>query len=247
MNNTEIRTLDTKLETLSNKYKVASTKAIAQKFKDLGFTVDKYQEAKVKNKSKQGYQKHLVTLSNDTLLGGTKNGTKLQVLVTNSHDGTSSLVIQLGVYRFACANGLIVGETFEKISLRHTGQIVEQIEESVMRIVAQANRLNDTIERMKSTKLDAAQQKAFFDRAIKLRYENKSTEDVEIPVLRSEDEENNVFNLFNRVQESLIRGGQKAKNNRGNLRTVKAVTSIDNLKRINEGLFDLAVEYSQAA
>jgi hypothetical protein len=245
--NTEITTLDTKLETLSNKYKVASTKAIAQKFKDLGFTVDKYQEAKVRRASKKGYQKHLVTLSNDTLLGGTKNGTKLQVLVTNSHDGTSSLVIQLGVYRFACANGLIVGETFEKINIRHTGDIVEKIEENVMRIVAQANRLNDVLEKMKSTQLDAEKTREFFDRAVKLRYENKTSSDVEIPVLREADEGNNVFNLFNRVQESLIRGGQKAKNKRGNLRTVKEVTSIDTLKRINEGLFDLAVEYSNAA
>ena len=131
--------------------------------------------------------------------------------------------------------------------MRHTGNIVEQIEENVMRIVAQANRLNETLEKMKSTRLDAEKQKEFFDRAVKLRYENKTSSDVEIPVLREADEDNNVFNLFNRVQESLIRGGQKAKNKRGDLRQVKAVTSIDNLKRINEGLFDLAVEYSNAA
>lgn len=245
--NTEITTLDTKLDTLSGKYKVASTKAIAQKFKDLGFTVDKYQEAKTRKASKKGYQKHLVTLSNPTLLASNKNDTKLTVLVTNSHDGLNSLTIQLGVYRFACANGLIVGETFEKVRLRHTGNIEEQIEENVMRIVAQANRLNDVLEKMKSTKLDAEKTREFFNRAVKLRYENKSIDQVEIPILREEDRDNNVFNLFNRVQETLVRGGQGVKNKRNTLTKAREITSIDNIKRINEQLFDLAVEYSQAA
>ena len=245
--NTEITTQDTKLSTLSDKYRLVKTRDIAQKFRDMGFTVDKYQEAKVRNKSKQGFQKHLVSLSNPTLLSSIHSDTKLQVLVTNSHDGTNALTLQLGVYRFCCANGLIIGSTFEKVKLRHTGMILEQVEESILRIVSQAKKLDETLTAMKTKVLTREESQAFIERAVKLRYENKTASDISFPVLRTEDDQNNVFALYNRVQEHLVNGGNDVRNSRNQTRAARRLTNITALVKLNENLFDLANEFALAA
>lgn len=243
----EITTLDTKLDTLSNKYKLVETKVITNKFKALGFNVDAYQETRVRKVSKQGFQKHLVRLSNPTLLSSKHRDLKLQLVITNSHDGLSAFTIKLGIFRLVCANGLMVGTTFESISLRHTGTIIEQVDQAVERMVAQVNKLDAAITKMKDTVLTPEQSTAFIARAIKLRYENKSFNDVDFPTLRPEDTGNNVFVLYNRIQESLVRGGNQVRSNNNRLRQARGLTNITALTKLNENLFDLASEFSQAA
>ena len=243
----EITTLDTKLSTLSDKYKLVETKKIADKFKALGFNVDDYQAARVRKVSKQGYQKHLVRLSNPTLLSSAHKDLKLQLVVTNSHDGLSAFKIQLGIYRLVCSNGLMVGTTFESISLRHTGTIIDQVDQAVERMVAQVNRLDLAITAMKTKVLTKEQTTLFIAQAIKLRYPDKSIMDVSLPILRREDEENNLFTLYNRIQENLVRGGNQVRNNQNRLRQARQLTSITALTKINEQLFDLANEYAVAA
>lgn len=245
--NTQITTLDTKLNTLSEKYKVVQTKLIADKFKSLGFTVDKYQETKVRKASKQGYQKHLVRLSNPELLTSKHSDVKLQLVITNSHDGLSAFTIKLGIYRFVCANGLMVGTTFESVSLRHTGNIIDEVDTAIEKMVAQLSKLDDAITLMKKTKLTKERQKQFLSEAIKIRYEDKSMMDVEIPILRTEDGEDNVFSLFNRVQETLERGGNRVRTNQNRLRNARSLTSISAITKLNESLFNLATEYTLAA
>lgn len=247
MRNTEIDTLDTKLETLSEKYKLVPTKSIAEQFYAMGFIKEDYQAVRVRKKSKEGYQKHIVRLSNPTLLSSAHNDVKLQLVVTNSHDGLSAFKIQLGIYRLVCSNGLMVGRTFESIALRHTGNVIEQVEKSIERMVAQVNKLDAAITLMKQKTLTPEQTTQFVARAIALRYPDKSINDVELTIRRDEDKENNVFTLYNRIQEDLVRGGNEVRNNQNRFRRARNVTSIDKLTKLNEGLFDLASEFSQAA
>ena len=240
-------TLDTKLDKLSNKYKVVATKQLAEKFKSMGFVVDEYKETRVRKASKQGYQKHLVRLSNPNILSTKHNDIKLQLLVTNSHDGLSGFSIKLGFFRFVCSNGLIVGDVFESVNLRHTGNIIEKVDDAVERMVAQTKKLDDAITAMKLKTLTEDEQREFISKAIKLRYPTKDIQDVSIPILRPEDGENNVFSLYNRVQETLIRGGTRIRGNNNRLRTARSLNAINAVSKVNEQLFDLANELSQVA
>ena len=123
---------------MSPKYKTVQTNVIAQRFKDLGFVVDEV----LQRKSRKGagpYAKHMVRLSHPTLLSSKHNDLKLQLIVTNSFDGSASFGMQLGFFRFVCANGMIVGEQLESFKHKHNGNILEEIDTSIERIVAQAN------------------------------------------------------------------------------------------------------------
>lgn len=235
-----ITTLDQKHSSRSEKYKVVPTREIASRFKELGFVVDDYMEARVRKTDRIGYQKHMVRLSNPSLVSA-HGDIKLQLLVTNSHDGSTSFKMQLGFYRFVCSNGLIVGETFESVRLRHTGDIVEEIDEAIERIVAQTNRLDVLISKMKSKELSPLESARFIEEAIQIRNLKGLNE---LPILRPEDMGSDLFTLYNRVQEMLVNGGVNYRNQRDRTRRLRGVSNIAALTKINEQLFDLAARYA---
>ena len=48
------------------------------------------------------------------------DGINLQLILKNSYDGSSCVSFDIGAYRMACSNGLVVGKTFAVIKKRHT-------------------------------------------------------------------------------------------------------------------------------
>ncbi len=242
-----ITTLDQAHPRVSAKYKLVPTKLIAQKFFDLGFKVDDYKAVRVRDASRIGYQKHFVRLSHPSLLNTQHKDVKLQLLVTNSHDGSSALSIKLGIFRLVCSNGLVVGSVFEAVTLRHTGRIIEEIDGAVERMVAQVQKLDAYLTQMKSRTLSESEIKEFYDRAVKVRYGDKMAgQDVTIHARRPDDTANDLFTVYNRVQETLIRGSRVIGAN-GRERQRRGITNINKDVSINEQLFDLATEYLQVA
>jgi hypothetical protein len=241
--NNPIATLDQPHARVSNKYRLVPTKAIAQKFKDLGFVVDEYKEVRVRDASRIGYQKHFVRLSHPVMLKSRHNDLKFQLLITNSHDGSSSFMIQIGIFRFICSNGMVVGTVFESVTLRHSGRVLEEIEPAIERIVAQINKLDDALDKMKNRQLNTAEIAKFYDEAVKFRYGDKvQGNDVEILSRRTADDANDLFTVYNRAQEALVRGSRVVGSN-GRFRQRRAITNINKDKAINEKLFDLAYSY----
>lgn len=246
-NNALITTIDQPHPRVSAKYQLVPTKLIAQKFFDLGFKVDEYKSVRVRDASRIGYQKHFVRLSHPTLLNTKHDDVKLQLLVTNSHDGSSSFSIKLGIFRLVCSNGLVVGTTFEAVTLRHTGRILEEIDGAVERMVAQTKKLDEALERMKTRTMTAEEIAKFYNEAVKIRYgANYGKDDVVVTSRRTADDANDLFTVYNRAQEALIRGSE-ARGGNGRFRQRRAITNINKDLTINEKLFDLAYSYVQPA
>lgn len=59
------------------------------------------------------FPEHRVTIQND-------DEVDLQLNIHNSYDGSKPFTIDVGGYRLICSNGMIIGQTFSKISRRHT-------------------------------------------------------------------------------------------------------------------------------
>lgn len=238
-----IKTLDKKHPRVSEKYQLVPTKAIAEKFYALGFKLDEYKSVRVRDSSRIGYQKHFVRLSHPTMLTSKHNDLKFQLLVTNSHDGSSSFSIKLGIFRMVCSNGLVVGSVFESIVLRHTGKVLEEIEPAIEKIVAQIHKLDSCLDKMKATQLNAEQVKKFYNEAVKVRYGEKYTaQDVTIQSLRPADDANDLFTVYNRAQEALIRGS-RVRGANSQWRTRRGISNITKDISINAKLFDIAYSY----
>ena len=47
-----------------------------------------------------------------------------EIILLNSHDGSSSYQMIPGMFRFVCTNGMICGQTFGEIRVPHKGDVV---------------------------------------------------------------------------------------------------------------------------
>jgi hypothetical protein len=225
----------------SEKFGFISSQGLVNAFEKHGLTLDKVVEMKIrKNKlERQGFQKHRM-LFNTGL--NVKDGT-LQMLVTNSHEGSSALKFQLGFYRFVCSNGLIVGNDIVKpIKIRHTIDNVEHLNDSISMILNQKTNVYESIESLSAKRWNDDKIHEFSQKALDLRgYE--LTNGVLMPrftVKRSEDRQADAFTIMNVVQENIIRTGFKAFDDQGKMHGLRAIKSLDEQNRINTGLWDLA-------
>lgn len=239
----EINTLDQKLPTLSDKYKLAKTSEMVKRIEGLGFTMVKFVAMKVRKKERQGFQKHRAIFTSPELKA-TSDGVP-QLLLTNSHDGTSSVVLQLGFFRYVCSNGLIVGSNIiEPIRVRHSGNdFDERLIVAINFIVAQAHKLTESIDKLKATKLTNAEILAFQREALQKRLGDVKIESFSMPVHRTEDQANDLFTVMNVVQENLIRGGARVLIEQDGKRKDKAVRRVNSMvaqTEINTMLWDLA-------
>ena len=241
---TEIQKLDQKLPTLSEKYKLAKTSEIIKNIEGLGFTMDRFVALKVRKKERQGYQKHRAIFTSP-LMKATSDGVP-QLLLTNSHDGTSSVILQLGFFRMVCSNGLVAGDNLiQPVRIRHSGEnFNERLIEGINYIVAQAEKLTQSIDKMKQTKLSAAEIADFQRQAIQRRLgDGVKLESFTVPVQRSEDKGDDLFTVMNVVQEALIRGGARVLIEQAGQRKDKAIRKVRGMlsqTEINTMLWNLA-------
>jgi hypothetical protein len=241
---TEIQTLDQKFHTLTDKYKLAKTSEMIATIEGLGYKMDRFVALKVRKKERHGFQKHRVIFTSPTLKA-IVDGVP-QLLLTNSHDGTSSVILQLGFFRTICANGLVVGDNLiQPVRIRHSGEnFNERLIEGINFIVAQADKLTQSIDKMKQTKLSDAEIKDFQRQAIQNRLgDDVKLESFSVPVQRTEDQETDLFTVMNVVQEALIRGGARVLVEEDGKRKDKAIRKVRGMvsqTEINTMLWNLA-------
>jgi len=225
----------------SKNFGFVSSERLAGMLESHGLTLNKVIEMKIrKNKEiRQGYQKHRMLF--DTKIE-TSDG-KLQLLVTNSHEGSSSLKFQLGFFRYVCSNGLVIGSTIlEPVTVRHTIANVEKIHSVVLDVVAQAEKVIESIEKMKSKNLNLEEIKALEIKALELRGYNKEKHGEVIPLFtakRAEDLSKDAFTVLNVIQENMLRTGFEIENNTGKMVKLRAIKSLDEQNRINAELWDI--------
>ena len=90
----------------SEKYTVIKTIDVLDKFKAHGFTVSAYEESRVRNQDRSNKMKHFVRMKID---GST--GCDREIVIMNSHDGTSSLKLNFGLFNYVCQNQLVFGDS----------------------------------------------------------------------------------------------------------------------------------------
>jgi hypothetical protein len=176
-----------------------------------------------------------------------------EMVLVNSHDGTSAYRLMAGVFRLVCSNGLIVAaSTIDEIKVRHSGNILGEISEAVDHMRAELPKIGSKIEQFQQLQLSAGEQEIFARAALTAKY--GSYDDAPIPAKsilqarRTADESPTLYNTLNVVQESLIRGG-----NRYTLRTERtvqrrttgAVNSVDGNTSINKAVWQLAEEMAK--
>lgn len=194
--------------------------------------------------SRHGHAKHMLRLRRDDGIGMPEAA---EVIIVNSHDGTSAYQMFAGMLRFVCTNSMIAGERFEEVRVPHKGGIQDQIIEGVYTVAEDFPRLIDATETMKDTFLSRDEQQVLAEASLVARYgeeESPVRPDQIIAPRRREDAGQSLWQTFNVIQENLIRGGLNGRRQTsdGRIRrsTTRPINGIDQNVGLNRALWTLA-------
>lgn len=194
--------------------------------------------------SRLGHAKHMLRLRRDEGIGKAEAA---EVIIVNSHDGTSAYQMFAGMLRFVCTNSMIAGDRFEEVRVPHKGNIQHDIIEGVYTVAEDFPRLIESAEVMKDTPLSFEEQRLLGEVSLVARYgedESPLTPDQIIAPRRREDVGQNLWQTFNVIQENVIRGGLQGRkrNAEGRIRRSqsRAINGIDQNVTLNRALWTLA-------
>jgi len=195
-----------------------------------------------------GYTKHLLRFRRESDVG--RLNEVPEIVGLNSHGGESSFQLFGGVFRFLCMNGMVCGDTFKEIRVRHSGNIVRDVIEGTYTVVESFDRVLGHVDQMKQVSLSRPEQLAFAEAASVLRLDVAAGEVPSVDaaefnrVRRSEDRQSDLWTTFNRVQENAIRGGLTGErldaNNHRRRVTTRPINGIDQNIALNRALWTLA-------
>ncbi len=200
-------------------------------------------EASVRDTEKEGYQQHLVRFRHfDDLLAPAENAVEL--ILFNSHDRSKSFTISAGIFRFVCANGLVVAENvFESYKIKHIGDRDNDVAAAVANITAIKPKLMEKIGKLESIELNPLEKESFAQSAVPLRFEEHlqiDHRDLLVPH-REEDGKDDLYTVMNVIQENLLRGNVSGINKESGRRfTSREITSLSKDVTINQGLWHIA-------
>ncbi len=230
-------------EDASEKYSLISSIDVINELKSYNWYTTSIQTASVKDESREDKQVHCVRLRHfsDLII---PQDNAVEILFFNSFDRTKAFTISLGVYRFSCANGLVVGETFESFKLRHIGDLEHNLSNIVQKITEYKPKLEQKIRDFSSLMLNKQEIEAFAKLSIPLRYEahlEVNHEDLLITHREEDRNDTSLYTILNILQENLLRGNISGTNKETGRRfTSREITSIGKDLDVNQGLWDIA-------
>lgn len=228
-------------ESRGERYAFIPTIHVLEGLRKEGFQPFEVRQTKCRDEGKRDFTKHLIRLRHADAI--TSQGEVPEIVLLNSHDGTSSYQLLAGLFRFVCQNGLIAGDICNDIRVRHSGRVVDDVIEGSYRVLDNIRLVQDRVEQYRAIDLAPEEQNAFAQSAALLRWdEDKVPVDAEriLAVRRWEDRKTDLWTTFNRAQENLLNGGLRGRTTTGKRTTTRAVGGVNENVRLNKALWTLA-------
>jgi hypothetical protein len=222
-----------KHDSRSERYTYIPTIDVLNGLRNEGFQPFMVCQTRVRDQGKREHTKHMIRMRPANEITGDDVN---EIILLNSHDGTSSYQMLAGVFRFVCQNGMVAGDTVGEVRVPHKGNIVQNV----------INGAFDVLDGF-DLPLNRDEQTAFARAALTLRYDPTEpdapppiTESQLLDVRRFEDRRDDLWTTFNRVQENLTKGGLHGRSRSGRATSTRAVTGIDQNVKLNRALWVLA-------
>lgn len=235
-----------KHDSRSARYTYIPTIDVLDALRKEGFQPFMVAQGRTRVEGKADFTKHMLRLRRHDAIDAPE---AQEIILINSHDGTSSYQMLAGQYRFVCTNGLVCGETVEDIRIKHSGNIIDNVVQGAYDVLDGFNLVRDITDEMKSVTLSPEEQHIFAESAMLVKYDGEETAPIVADQLlrtrRFEDRDPTLWNTFNRVQENVIRGGIPGMNANGRRIRTREVTAIDSDVKINRALWTLAEKMAE--
>lgn len=239
-------------ESRSARYTYIPTIDVVRGLVKEGFHPVSVRQSGTRDVTRQDFTKHMIRFRRDGQQYAAVGDTLPEVVLVNSHDGTSSYQLDAGLFRLVCLNGMVVNSgTFAKVKVPHKGDVLNQVIEGAFEVIDASVKALEAPRQWSQLQLASLERSALAEAAHVLRFAD-SEGNVETPIKpdqmlharRHADSGTDLWTTFNTIQENTIRGGLHAMgrdaNNRPRRVTTRAVNGIDQDVRLNKALWVLA-------
>jgi len=243
-------------ESRSSRYTYIPTSYVLEGLREVGFVPTTAMQSRSRLPGRQAFTKHLLRMRHVNDLGYALPDVH-EIVLVNSHDGTSAYNLYSGVFRLVCTNGLIRGDLDDTMKVRHTGNVVQEVVESTLSIAHASEQVMWDVEEMKQIELSRPEQLLLAEFGLKARFDLDEEDDDEeraekqvvpyqpqdlLRVRRGADMSPDLYTTLNVVQENALRGGVRGslRDNRGRRRRIREVHGIDQSVRVNRLLWQFA-------
>jgi len=231
---------ESKHDSRSDRYTYIPTITLLDNLKREGFQPFFACQTRVRDLTKRDHTKHMLRLRREGQITGNQVP---EIILLNSHDGSSSYQMLPGLFRAVCQNGLICGETFGEVRVPHKGDVVERVIEGAYEVLSIFERVDEKREEMQQLILPPPTQLALAKAALTYRYGDEHQPVSESQILsprRWQDESPDLWTTYQRIQENLIKGGLRGRNAHGRNQQTRAVRGIDGDVKLNRALWVMA-------
>ena len=240
---------------VSGKYLFVNTETIIDDLGKLGWKPVQAAQRKGRGNSTI-FSKHMIAFQNPDLKikGSDGDDSFPRIIMTNSHDGMQAFKFSVGIFRLVCSNGLVVAdEQFSDFKIKHKGYtfdelrgVVNQAVEDLPNKVEVLNQMKNRVlsqEEKNKLALDAMLVRAGIapdsEKAKKFNYDDETIIDILDPK-RKEDEGDDLWRVFNVIQEKITQGDFHAALTGAKVRKVRKIKSFEKDLKVNKELFKLA-------
>ena len=236
-----------KHESRSERYTYIPTITLLDNLQREGFRPFFACQTRVRDESKREHTKHMLRLRREGQITGKQVP---EIILLNSHDGSSSYQMLPGLFRAVCSNGLVCGESFGEVRVPHKGNVVERVIEGAYEVLGIFDRVEEKRDAMQSLMLPPPAQQALAKAALTYRFGEEHhpvTESQLLAPRRWQDESGDLWTTYQRIQENLIKGGLYGRNAKGGRTHTRAIKGIDGDVKLNRALWVMAENMLQLA
>jgi hypothetical protein len=226
---------------VSEKYQHISTEKVINVLDANGWKPHSAEQRRTLDVERKPYAAHMIRWFHPDFPEA--GGIRPQLVTMNSHDRSNAFNFFLGALRFACFNGLIMGDSLVSFKVRHIGANALDVMEAINGAISYVPNMLSDVQRMRETELDQSQAISLALAAMSLRWPKGSPVEASqvLRRRRQDDSGRDLFTIYNVLQENILRGGQSYRGRTQWNRTRK-ITSLPQIVRINRNLWDVAKE-----
>jgi hypothetical protein len=240
----------------SSRYGFIPTIEVIRALRTAGFHPVKAQQTKSRLEERQEFGKHLIRFRHESNLASTKgDGLFSEIVMINSHDGSTSYQLRAGIYRLVCSNGLIVGDDCFERRVKHQGNVVEKVVEAANDLIEITPISVTKAREWEGIELQQDHKLAFAEAAAMLKWDQSQMDEKPLKQIsqgllsprRYDDKKNDLWTTFNVIQENMIHGGVRYRTDAGSRQRTREVGSVSENVRLNTSLWALTEKMAQLA
>jgi len=236
----------------SPRYAYLPSYTVVREMRNMGFVPMSAGECRKKNPQGRAFAMHQITFRQRDYYSRAPELGELtpELHLLNSHDTTSPLAIDVAMMRAICTNGARTNdETYGAFKVRHTGRDkIEQLHAGMAKILESLDRMVEVANDWNKIQLTPFQAAQFASQALDIKGTRLSVDPLSVlKARRYADQGMSLWNVYNRVQENLFKGGLNGVTASGKPATLRKISTLVADVDFNRKLWTAAAKVADEA